>query len=72
MTWAEAALFIDLIRGGYLWGGVLAKVFVASQTMPQARRDKTKTCEYRHQLTVEWLAAAQPRLQDLDLAAQKR
>ena len=30
MTWAEAALFIDLIRGNYLWEGIPTKVFVAS------------------------------------------
>ena len=71
MMWAEAALFIDLIRGGYLWGGIPAEVFVASHTMPQARRDKTKTRDYRCRLTVEWLAAAQAQLQNLDLAAQK-
>ena len=69
--WAKAALFIDLIRGGYLWGGVLAEVFAASRTMPQTRRDKMKTHNYRCWITVERLAAAQAWLQDLDLAAQK-
>ena len=39
--------------------------------MPQARRDKAKTREYRRQITVEQLAAAQAQLQDLDLATQK-
>ena len=40
MTREEATLFIDLIRGGYLWAGILAKVFAISRSMPQARRDK--------------------------------
>ena len=71
MMWAEVALFIDLIRGGYLWGGVTAKVFATSRTIQQARRDKMKTCDYICQITVERLAAAQAWLQDLDLAAQK-
>ena len=72
MTRDEATMFIDLIRGGYLWAGVLAEVFATSRTMPQARRDKTKTHNYRHQINVQQMAAAQVRLQDLDLAAQKR
>ena len=71
MTRDEATLFIDLIRGGYLWASVLAEVFVTSRTMPQARRDKTKTHDYRCRITVQWLAAARARLQDLDLAMQK-
>ena len=71
MTRDEATLFIDLIRGGYLWAGVPAEVFVTSRTMPQARRDKTKTRDYRRWITVQQLAAAQAWLQDLDLAAQK-
>ena len=36
------------------------------------RRDKARTREYHWRITVEWLAAAQARLQDLDLVAQKR
>ena len=40
--------------------------------MQQARRDKARTWEYRWRITVERLAAAQARLQDLDLVAQKR
>ena len=48
MTWTEAALSIDLIRGRYLWGGILAKVFAAQQTMLQAKRDITKTRNYRY------------------------
>ena len=46
MTRDEATLFIDLIRGGYLWAGVPAEVFATSRTMPQARRDKTKIRNY--------------------------
>ena len=72
MTRDEATLFIDLIRGSYLWASVAAEVFVTSRTMPQARRDKTKTHDYRHQITMQQLAAAQARLQDLDLVTQKR
>ena len=71
MTRDEATLFIDRIRGGYLWAGIPAKVFATSRTTPQARRNKMKTCEYRRWLTVQWLAAAQARLQDLDLCTQK-
>ena len=72
MTRDEATVFIDRIRGGYLWASVPAEVFITSRTAPQARRDKTKTHEYRHQLTIQWLGAAQAWLQDLDLSAQKR
>ena len=43
MTHAESTLFVDLIGGGYLWGGVPAEVFVTQRTMPQARRDKVRT-----------------------------
>ena len=63
---------MDLIRGSYLWGSVLADVFVALWTTQQVRRDKAKTWEYHHRITVERLAATQARLQDLDLVAQKR
>ena len=72
MSEAESMLFVDLIAGSYLWAGVPADVFVTPQTTQQARRDKTKTQEYRHRITVERLAAAQARLQDLDLAARKQ
>ena len=72
MTRDEATLFIDLIRGSYLWASVPTEVFVTSRTMPQARRDKMKTLDYRHWITIQQLAAAQAWLQDLDLAAQKR
>ena len=72
MSEAESMLFADLIGGSYLWARVLADVFVTPQTTQQARRDKTKTWEYRRTITVEHLATTQARLQDLDLAAQKQ
>ena len=72
MSDAESMLFADLIGGSYLWGGVPADVFVTQQTTQQARRDKTKTQEYRRSITVEQLAATQAWLQDLDLVARKR
>ena len=62
----------DLIAGSYLWVGSPADIFVTQRTTQQARRDKAKTWEYRQRITVERLAAAQARLQDLDLVAQKR
>ena len=68
----ESALLADLIGGSYLWAGVPADVFVTPQTTQQARRDKAKTCEYRHRIMVQQLAAAQARLRDLDLAAHKQ
>ena len=67
----ESVRHADLIAGSYLWAGSLTDVYVMQQTTQQARRDKTKTREYRQRITVEWLAAAQARLQDLDLVAQK-
>ena len=72
MSEAESMLFAGLIGGSYLWASVPADVFVTLRTTQQVRRDKTKTREYRRRITVERLAAAQARLQDLDLAAQKR
>ena len=72
MSDAKSMLFVDLIGGSYLWGGVPAGVFVAQWTTQQARRDKAKTRDYRRRITVEWLATAQAWLQDLDLVAQKR
>ena len=62
----------DLIAGSYLWAGSLADVFVTQRTTQQVRRDKAKTWEYCQRITIERLAAAQARLQDLDLVAQKR
>ena len=46
--------------------------FVTQWTTQQARRDKARTQGYRRRITIERLAAAQARLQDLDLVAQKR
>ena len=71
MSNVESRLYGDFIGGSYLWGSVPADVFVAQQTTQQARRDKVKTREYRRRIMVEWLAATQARLQDLDLVAQK-
>ena len=68
----ESVCHADLIAGSYLWAGSPADIFVTQQTMQQVRRDKARTWEYRQRITVEWLAAAQARLQDLDLVAQKR
>ena len=68
----ESVHYTDLIAGSYLWAGSPADVFVTQQTTQQARRDKARTQEYHWRITVEWLAAAQARLQDLDLGAQKR
>ena len=59
MSDAESMLFTDLIGGSYLWGSVLADVFVTQWTTQQVRRDKTKTQEYQRRITVERLAAAQ-------------
>ena len=68
---AELTLFADFIRGSCLWAGVPADVFVTPRTTQQERREKAKTREYHHRITVKQLAAAQARLEDLDLAAQK-
>ena len=68
----ESVHHADLIAGSYLWAGSPADIFVTQRTTQQARWDKAKTWEYRQRITVEWLAAAQARLQDLDLVAQKR
>ena len=67
----ESVCHADLIAGSYLWASSPADVFVTQRTMQQVRRDKAKTWEYRWRITVEQLAAAQVRLQDLDLVAQK-
>ena len=71
MSDQESVHFADLIAGSYLWAGSSADVFVTQRTMQQARRDKTKTREYHRKITIERLATAQARLQDLDLVAQK-
>ena len=67
----ESVRHTDLIAGSYLWAGSPADVFVTQQTTQQVRRDKARTREYCRRITVERLAAAQVRLQDLDLVAQK-
>ena len=67
----ESVCYTDLIAGSYLWTGSPADIFVTQRTTQQARRDKTKTREYRWRITVEQLATAQATLQDLDLVAQK-
>ena len=72
MSYHESVRHADLIAGLYLWAGSPADVFVTQRTTQQARRDKTKTQEYCWRITVERLAVAQARLQDLDLMAQKR
>ena len=71
MSETESTLFADFIGGSYLWAGVLADVFVTPRNIQQARRDQAKMGEYRCRIMVERLAAAQARLQDLDLAAHK-
>ena len=53
MSDAESMLFVDLIVGSYLWISIPADVFVTQHTTQQARRDKAKTREYRHSITVE-------------------
>ena len=53
MSDAESMLFTDLIEGSYLWGNVPADVFVTQWTTQQGRRDKAKTREYQHRITVE-------------------
>ena len=68
----ESVRHADLIAGLYLWAGSPADIFVTQWTTQQARRDKARTREYHQKITVEQLAAAQARLQDLDLVAQKR
>ena len=53
MSDQKSMLFVDLIGGSYLWAGIPADVFAAQWTTQQARRDKTKTWEYRCRITVE-------------------
>ena len=53
MTWEDTIVFVNRIRGGYLWASVPAKVFATPQTALQARRDNTKTHDYQCQITVE-------------------
>ena len=72
MSDREARCYADLIMGSYLWAGSPATVFVTKRTTQEARRDKVKTREYRRKITVRRLAAAQARLKDLEMVAQKR
>ena len=67
----ESVHHADLIAGSYLWASSLADIFVTQRTTQLARRDEARTREYHWRITVEWLATAQARLQDLDLVAQK-
>ena len=67
----ESVRHANLIAGSYLWAGSPVDIFVTQRTMPQARRDKARTWEYCQRITVEQLAAAQARLQDLDFVTQK-
>ena len=67
----ESVRHADLIAGSYLWAGSPADVFVTQQSTQQVRRDKDRIQEYRRRITVEQLATAQVRLQDLDLGAKK-
>ena len=71
MSDREARCYADLIMGSYLWAGSPATVFVTKQTTQETRRDKVKTREYRRKITVQRLAAAQVRLKDLEMVAQK-
>ena len=68
----ESSCHADSITGSYLWAGSPADVFAAQRMTQQARRDKAKPREYRWKITVEHMAVAQARLQDLDLVAQRR
>ena len=72
MSDCEARCYADLITGSYLWAGSRATVFVTKWTTQEARRDKVKTREYRRKITIQRLAAAQARLKDLEMVAQKR
>ena len=71
MSGHESARYSDFIAGLYLWAGSPADVYVMQRTTLQARRDKAKTREYCWKITMECLAAAQARLRDIDLMAQK-
>ena len=72
MTCDDSGLFQDCIEGSYYWGGTRAVIDIARRTRPQARRDRTKTCDYRRRATAEELASAEARLRQIDLAARKR
>ena len=72
MTYDESEMFRHCIDGAYLWGGTMSVIDTAHHTRPQARRDKTKTCDYRHWVTVEEMASAEACLKQIDLASRKR
>ena len=72
MSDREARCYADLITGSYLWAGSPATVYVTKRTTQEARRDKVKTREYHRKITVQRLAAAQARLKDPEMLAQKR
>ena len=72
MSDREARCYADLITGSYLWAGSPATVFVTKRTTQEARRDKVKTREYRREITIQRLAAAQVRLKDLEMVTKKR
>ena len=67
----EARCYADLITGSYLWAGSPVTVYVTKRTTQEARRDEVKTREYHWKITVQRLAAAQARLKDLEMVAQK-
>ena len=72
MTYDESEMHRLCIEGSYLWGGIQAVIDAARHTRPQARWDKTKTRDYRRQVTVEQMTSAEARLKQIDLAARKR
>ena len=71
MSYEDSEVFRDCVEGSYYWGSTRAIVDAAWRTHPQARRDKTKTRDYRRQVTVEQMASAEARLKQLDLAAHR-
>ena len=72
ISYEDSEVFRDSVEGSYYWGGTHAIVDAARRTHPQARRDKTKTRNYRRQVTVEQMASAEARLKQLDLAARRQ
>ena len=59
MTYDDSCMFQLCIKGSYFWGGSRAVIDVARRTRPQARRDRTKTRDYRRRATAEELASAE-------------
>ena len=72
MSYDDSEMFRHCIDGAYLWGGTPAIIDAARRTRPQARQDKTKTRDYRRQVTLAQMATAEARLKQIDLAARKR